>query len=441
MFKSISIRRMLVAGAALSAVVAAGALLMTAHGPALAPSDAMGANMTRPSPAEVMHFWNSGSERSALDVIRAVYVQRGGTWVDTSEADNPALRRAILERISTNTMPTAVLWQSNVEMRDLAELGVFGDIDSVARREHWDTLLPNAVRTRVQSDGHYYMAPTNVHNLTWVFYNEHVLQRLHMTQPHTWPEVIEVMHRAHAAGIRAVAIGDGDWEVQIMFTGIIAGSLGPHDYDALVSHHDFSVLSKPSALNAFNTLAEIRSMVRQGGRYKGWDDASHAIAHGDAAFQFMGDWAKAEMERAGGRVGEDIGCMLTPGVEHAVMLTIDGFAFPASDDPARIAARDMLADVILDRDVQARFAAEKGALPARLDSRPRQPDRCESILMERLADNSPALESISAGLPSGLSGDFQALVSRFFNDPHMTPEQARADAIALFRSALQDATP
>ncbi|HVZ99605.1 MAG TPA: ABC transporter substrate-binding protein [Caulobacterales bacterium] len=430
-----------IAAAALAAAaLALGLVLLHAGGGRIATEQAQGAVLPeRASHAEVMHFWNSGSERSALNEIRQAFERRGGAWIDTSEPDNGALRRALVERISTNTMPAAVLWQSNLELRDMAELGVFGNLDEVADREHWDALLPPAIRSRVRIDGHYYMAPTNVHAINWVFYNRNVLQRIGVDEPRTWPEMIAAMHRARAAGIRPVALGDGEWEVQIMFTTILAGALGREDYRRLISEQNPSVMDKPSALEAFKVLAEIRGMTRRGERYPGWDAAAHGLAHGEAAFNFMGDWAKAEMIRSGGVVGDSLGCMLTPGVQNAIMLTVDGFAFPATTDPEHIAARNMLASVMLNREVQMRFAAAKGTLPARIDARPRQPDRCESILMERLADDTPQLQAPNAGLPSGLAGDFQMLVSRFFADDSMTPEQGRAAMAAMFRSAANRA--
>ncbi len=427
-----------------SCIVAAAAMgfvvLQMAKAP-LAPHEAEALTLPqRPVHTEVMHFWVAGSERGALNVIRDAYTQRGGVWVDTAEPDNGALRRALIDRISTNTMPVAVLWQSNVELRDLAELGVFGNLDTVAEREHWNAVLPAAVRARVQIDGHYYMAPTNVHALNWVFYNANVLRRLGVAEPRTWPEMIAAMHKARDAGVRPVALGDGDWEVQILFTTVLAGSLGADDYRELITHRNAAMLEKPGALQAFEVLADVRALTPRRLRYHSWDDAAHALARGDAAFNFMGDWAKAEMVRAGASIGDNVGCMLTPGVQDALMLTVDGFAFPASADEQQAVARDALASVMLDRQVQMRFAAAKGALPARIDARPRQPDRCESILMERLADEAPTLQAPNAGLPSALAGDFQMLVSRFYQDASMTPEQGRQALVAIFRNSQAHAS-
>jgi glucose/mannose transport system substrate-binding protein len=385
------------------------------------------------APAEVMHFWNAGSERVALDLIRDAYVAQGGVWIDNAQTDHAMLRRALIERISTSTQPVAVLWQSNVELRDLAELGVFGDLDAVAKRENWDAVLSPAVRARVQVDGRYYMAPTNIHGNNWIFYNAPLLHRLGVAQPRTWPDLIAALHRLRAAGVRPVAIGPGDWEVQIIFASILAGSLGREDYRALISRQDANVLDKPSVIEAFRIFAQIRTIVSADPPYATWADAARAVAMGEAGFEFMGDWAKAEMARSGAQPGREAGCMLAPGSENAIILTVDGFAFPAPFTPARGAARDALASIVMDRDVQARFAIAKGALAVRTDAPPAHPDPCEAITIARLAEPAAPLAPPNAGLPSAMAGDFQALVSRFYNNPVMTPQQARDGLAAIFR--------
>jgi glucose/mannose transport system substrate-binding protein len=384
------------------------------------------------SPAEVMHFWIAGSERTALNHIRAAYEAQGGEWVDNAQDGHSALRRALIDRLSTNTPPVAVLWQSNIELRDLAELGVFGNLDAVAARENWDAVLSPAVRARVQIDGHYYMAPTNIHGSNWIFYNAPLLSRLGIAEPGTWPELLAAMRQVRAAGVRPIAIGPGDWEAQLMFTTILAGTMGREDYRQLISRQNAAALNNPGVLEAFRIFGEFRDITRRDTPYADWAAAAQAVAHGEAAFEFMGDWAKAEMMRTGAAPGREIGCMLAPGSQDALILTIDGFAFPTATTPARMAARDRLASVILNRDVQMRFATLKGTLAARADAPPLDTDRCEAIMIERLRDPAAPLEPPNAGLPSAQSGDFQIAVARFFRDPTITPQQGRDSLAAIF---------
>jgi glucose/mannose transport system substrate-binding protein len=419
--------------------VALGALLLpSALGvgsiEAMQPRDSAGATLdTRAAPAEVMHFWIAGSERVALNEIRDAYIARGGEWIDNARTDHGALRRALIDRLSTNTPPVAVLWQSNIELRDLAELGVFGNLDAIAARENWDAVLSPAVRERVKIDGHYYMAPTNIHGANWIFYNKPLLHRLGIAEPRSWNEVLDAMRQVRAAGLRPIAIGPGDWEVQLTFTTVLVGALGREDYRQLVSHQNAAALDNPGVLEAFRIFGALRDIARRDTPYGDWAAAAQAVGRGEAAFEFMGDWAKGEMARNGAMAGREIGCMLAPGSQDAVILTIDGFAFPTASTPARAAARDRLASTILNRDVQMRFATLKGTLAARNDAPPAHTDICETILSERLRDPAAPLEPPNAGMPAAMAGDFQTLISRFYNDPAMTPEQARDGMVAIFR--------
>jgi glucose/mannose transport system substrate-binding protein len=417
---------------AISALALLGPLAFDSDEALLEPAAAQAAAHVEPAPAEVMHFWLAGSERAALDVFRDHYQAQHHIWIDSPMHGQSGLRRTLMDRFATGTPPTAVLWQSNNELRDLAELGLFAKLDMPANTQHWDAAIVPAVRELVQVDGHYYMAPTNIHGINWVFYSQPLLDRIGAEQPRTWPELIAVMRTLDAAGVRPVAIGPGDWETLTAFNGILSGSLGREDYRRLIHDQDASILDKPSALEAFRIYAELREIVHANRRYPGWSESAQAVARGEAGFQFMGDWAKGEMIRAGGQFGVDVGCMLAPGSENALMVTIDGFAFPADQAPERAAARNALAAAMLTPEVQLEFASAKGALGARMDAWPADPDVCEAIMIDRMSDDRAILFPPNAALPSALAGDYQIAMANYFNDPDMTPEQGLANLRAVF---------
>lgn len=387
----------------------------------------------RQGAVEVMHFWNAGSEREALNVFRDAYAARGGGWIDSALPDHASLRRAMMDRFSTGTPPEAVLWQSNIELRDLAELGLFVTLDDVARRENWDETLAPAVRARVQVNGHYYIAPTNVHGLNWIFYNTALLDRIGVGRPTTWDDVLTAMQRAEAIGVRGVAIGPGDWEGQMAFAAILAGTLGRDDYRRLMTHRDASILEKPGALEAFRIFGEFRDIALRHEPYPDWPRASHAVARGEAAFEFMGDWAKGEMMRVGAVPGRDVGCVLAPGSENALILTVDGFAFPTDPNSPNPAARRALASLLLDATSQRRFASVKGTIAARSDAMPTRPDACEITMIHLLRDPQAPLEPPNAALPSAQAGDYQIAIAGFFRDRDMTPQQG----LALLRRVFE----
>ncbi|MEJ0061145.1 MAG: hypothetical protein WDM79_16940 [Terricaulis sp.] len=53
-------------------------------------------------------------------------------------------------------------------------------------------------------------------------------------------------------------------------------------------------------------------------------------------------------------------------------------------------------------------------------------------MLRGLVHPATALEPPNAGLPSSIAGDFQTLVSNYFHDRSMTPEQARAQLATIF---------
>ncbi|MEJ0061146.1 MAG: ABC transporter substrate-binding protein [Terricaulis sp.] len=287
--------RLMVFGACIAAI---GALLLpSAFGvdtiDTMRPSDSAGATLNvQASPTEVMHFWNSGSERAALNLIRDSYVAQGGEWIDNPQADHGTLRRALIDRLSTNTPPSrccgnpmssCAIWPSSacLAISTWSPRAIIGT--RCSRR-------PCAHASQI--DGHYFMAPTNIHANNWIFYNAPLLRRLGIAEPQTWDEMLAAMERIRAAGVRPVAIGPGDWEAQILFGTIFAGTLGRDDYRDLISNRNPAVIDKPGVIEAFRIFGEIRDILRRDEPYADWASAAQAVAHGDAGFEFMGDWAK-----------------------------------------------------------------------------------------------------------------------------------------------------
>lgn len=385
--------------------------------------------------AEVMHFWISGSENAALQAVRQAFEDRGHTWVDNPQTGNAELRQSLVHRLSIGIPPTAIQWHANSEIDDLAGLGVIANIDGVAAREDWDAILPAAIRDLITVDGSYYLAPTNIHGENWVYSSLPALELIGRAQPTDWADFVGTMDALAAAGIRPIAVGPDAWEMRILFSSILAGTLGREKFKRLMDNRDASVLDGPEALEAFRIAAKLRRYIHTFGTYENWSAASLALARGEAGFQFMGDWAKGEMQRAGARIGHEFGCQLPPGAEDIYLLVIDSFAFPPAIDSQSSELREELASTMLDRDVQTAFSASKGSLPVRLDTLAANLDACSQVSLALLHDPEALIDPAPMNFPAEMAAEYQTLTAHFMNFDDRSPEQGLADLVALIQDS------
>ena len=60
--------------------------------------------------AEVVHWWQSASERQALGVFLEAFQAEGGEWFDVSTDTYNSTRESALKRMAKGYSPTAVQW-------------------------------------------------------------------------------------------------------------------------------------------------------------------------------------------------------------------------------------------------------------------------------------------------------------------------------------------
>jgi glucose/mannose transport system substrate-binding protein len=131
-------------------------------------------------------------------------------------------------------------------------------------------------------------------------------------------------------------------------------------------------------------MSVIRSFVDDNFSGRDWNLASAMVINDEAAFQFMGDWAKGEFLNAGKTPGEDFLCFRFPGTQEQVTFNSDQFAlFKQGDEPS--AEQAALAKAIMSPSFQSAFNVVKGSVPARVDVPDTDFDACGKQGMKDLA--------------------------------------------------------
>ncbi len=152
---------------------------------------------------EVLHWWTSGGEAAALNVLKKDLESKGIGWKDMPVAGGGGEQAmtVLRARVTAGNPPTAVQ-MLGFDIRDWAKQGVLGDLTEIANKEGWDKVVPTALQNFSKYDGKWIAAPVNVHSTNWVWINKKIFDELGGTEPTNWDELIAVLDKMKATGIR-----------------------------------------------------------------------------------------------------------------------------------------------------------------------------------------------------------------------------------------------
>ncbi len=316
---------------------------------------------------EVLHWWTSGGEASALNVLKTDLESKNINWKDMPVAGGggESAMTVLRARVTAGNAPTAVQ-MLGFDILDWAEQGVLADLNTIATEEKWDDVVPEALQYFAKYDGKWISAPVNVHSTNWVWANKKVLDDLGIEQPKTWEEFEAAMKKVQDSGLIALAHGGQPWQDATIFDGVAMSAGGTDFYKSAFIDLDKSALSSPAMEETFKRMQTLRGFVDDNFSGRDWNLASAMVVNGKAAFQIMGDWAKGEFINAGKVPGKDFLCFRVPGSEGTVTFNSDQFAmFKGEDGGAGDQAE--LARSIMSPSFQSAFNVVKGSVPARTD--------------------------------------------------------------------------
>lgn len=348
----------------------------------------MGATSTNIAAAgdvEVLHWWTSGGEAAALNVLKEGLEGQGIGWNDMPVAGGggESAMTVLRARVTAGNAPTAVQGLG-FDIIDWAKQGSLANLNDVAAKEGWDDVVPAALQQFAKVDGKWVSAPVNVHSTNWVWANKAVLDANGIAVPTTWDEFVSALDKLKAAGITPVAHGGQAWQEATVFDGVAMSVLGPDGYKAAFIDLDEAALGSDSMKEVFDRMAVIRANVDDNFSGRDWNLATAMVINGEAGFQMMGDWAKGEFINAGKVPGEDFLCFRFPGTADQVTFNADQFMM--FDQGGNVSPEQAaLASAILAPSFQSAFNVVKGSVPARTDVSDEAFDACGKKGMADLA--------------------------------------------------------
>jgi glucose/mannose transport system substrate-binding protein len=391
--------------------------------------------MAHADEVEVLHWWTSGGEAAALEVLKKDLESKGVTWKDMPVAGGggEAAMTALRARVTAGNPPTAVQ-ALGFDITDWAKQGVLGDLNEVATAEGWDAVVPAALQNFSKHDGKWIAAPVNVHSTNWVWINKAALDAAGGKAPETWEELVAVLDKMKANGITPLAHGGQAWQDATVFDAVVL-SMGADFYKASMIDLDPAALSGDKMTEVFNRMAKLRSYVDDNFSGRDWNLASAMVIEGKGGMQMMGDWAKGEFLKAGKKPGADFVCIRFPGTQGAVTFNSDQFMMFKVGD-AQQKAQLLMASAIENPAFQSAFNVVKGSVPARTDVPNDAFDDCGKKGMADLAEantKGTLMGSMAHGhaAPASVKNAVYDVVTRHFNGELDSAAAAKALAEAV----------
>ncbi|MCY3879587.1 MAG: ABC transporter substrate-binding protein [Rhodobacteraceae bacterium] len=334
---------------------------------------------------EVLHWWTSGGEAAALNVLKQDLESQGIGWLDMPVAGGGGEQAmtVLRARVTAGNAPTAVQ-MLGFDILDWAKQGALADLNEIAAQEGWDAVVPGALQAFAKHDGKWISAPVNVHSTNWVWANKAVLDANGIAVPQTWEEFMAAVNALAAAGVTPIAHGGQAWQEATVFDAVVMSTGGPDLYKAAFIDLDEEALGSDAMQEAFDRMAFIRANVDENFSGRDWNLATAMVINGEAGFQMMGDWAKGEFLNAGKMPGTDFLCFRFPGTQDQVTFNADQFAM--FDQGGTVSKEQAaLASAILSPSFQSAFNVVKGSVPARTDVSDADFDDCGKQGMKDLA--------------------------------------------------------
>src|SRR6516162_11570379 len=403
-------------------------------------SFAGGAQAADSKELQMLHWWTSGGEAAALNVVKQALAKQGYGWKDVPVAGGGggAAMTTLKAMVAAGNPPTASQILGYYAL-DYADAGKLADITALAKKGDWAKVIPTALQKFTTTDGKWGAVPINIHSVNWIWVNKAIMDKIGGTEPKNFDEFVALLGKAKAAGVIPLALGGQPWQEATMFDSVVASTGGTDFYKKAFIDLDESALKSDTMKKSFDNLAKLRDFVDPNYAGRDWNLTTAMVIKGDALVQVIGDWAKGEFKAANKEPGKDYLCYRFPGTDGTVLYLTEMFAFfkvPADRKAAQLA----LADATMSPSFQSAFNVVKGSVPARMDVPDTAFDICgkKGIADVKAANASGKFVGSMAqnyAQPPAVAGAYHDVVTKFFHGEIKSSDAAVAELVKALNNA------
>lgn len=388
---------------------------------------------------EVLHWWTSGGEAKSVAELKRALASQGHQWRDLAVegGGGDAAMTVLRSRVTGGNPPTAAQIKGPA-IQEWGRMGVLANLDDVANEQRWDAQLPKVVAEAMKFNGHYVAVPVNVHRVNWLWINRDALRKVGTRAPENWDDFFALAEKLQRAGYIPVAHGGQPWQEFTTFETVALGVGGAEFYRKAFVKLDPAALKSPTMERVLTTFRRIKGYTDKASPNRDWNQATAMVIRGEAAMQFMGDWAKGEFLAAGRVPNKDFLCVSAPGTERSYIFNIDSFAmFQLKSAAARTAQKALVAS-IMSPSFQETFNLNKGSIPVAAGVNMARFDLCgqeSGAYFTATAMINTLVPSIAHKMaqPAVVEDAFKETVAAFWNDDRISSTQAMDRFLAAAR--------
>jgi glucose/mannose transport system substrate-binding protein len=347
-------------------VAAAAAIALAVTGCSSSKNDAA----NKDTKFEIFTWWASGGEAAGLQGMIDVYkAQNPNTeFINAAVAGGAGVNaKAVLtSRLEANDPPDSFQAHAGMELDGYVKTGKLEDLTSLYQSEGWDKVFPADLIKTLTVDGKIYSVPVNIHRANVLWWNPATATKAGITAaPQTLDEFFADLEKFKKAGVTGLALaGKGDWAIAHLMDYMLLASMGPDKYEGLFK--GTTSWTGPEVTAALKNFQKALSYGNKGAGNLDWPDAGKLVTSGKAGFFIMGDWASAQWQSDGLKLGTDYTFAAAPGTVGIYQWLSDSFTLPVGA-PHRNAALAWL-KVCGSLEGQDAFNPKKGSIAVRTDS-------------------------------------------------------------------------
>ncbi|MBW6424678.1 ABC transporter substrate-binding protein [Rhizobium sp. XQZ8] len=384
---------------------------------------------------EVTHWWTSGGEAAAVKELATAFDATGNKWVDGAIAGSGGTARPIMiSRITGGDPMGATQFNHGRQAEELVQAGLMRDFTDLAKAEGWDKIVrPASLLKSCTFNGKVYCVPLNIHSWQWLWLSNDAFKKAGVAVPKNWDEFVAAAPALQKAGIQPLAVGGQAWQSTGLFSTLVVAIGGKDIYQKVYGDKDAKLAAGPEMAKVFKAADDARKMAK-GTNVQDWNQATNMVITGKAGGQIMGDWAQGEFQLAGKKAGVDYTCLPGLGVNEVISTAGDAIYFPVLKDAAKTKAQEVLASTLLASKTQVAFNLKKGSLPVRGDVDLTAANDCMKKGLDILAKGN-VVTSTDQLITQDTQKQLEDLMSQFFANASMTPEDAQKRFAAIFGKA------
>ena len=319
---------------------------------------------------EIFTWWASGGEAAGLQGMIDVYTAENPNteFINAAVAGGAGVNaKAVLQsRLDANEPPDSFQAHAGMELDGYVKGGQLEDLTSLYSSEGWDKVFPADLIKTLTVDGKIYSVPVNIHRANVLWWNPATATKAGITAaPATLDEFFADLEKFKKAGVTGLALaGKGDWAIAHLMDWMLLASMGADKYEGLFNGS--TSWTGPEVAAALKNFQKALSYGNKGAGNLDWPDAGKLVTSGKAGFFIMGDWASAQWQSDGLKLGTDYTFAAAPGTVGTYQWLSDSFTLPVGA-PHRDGAIAWL-KVCGSQAGQDAFNPKKGSIAVRTDA-------------------------------------------------------------------------